>query len=150
MTLNAQTILIVEDEADDAFFLRRALQKANLSNPIQFLENGEQVIDYLQGHGAYADRLRFPVPVLILLDLKLPGANGLEVLRWIRQESGYPTLPVVVVTSSLLLSDIEAAYRCGANSCIVKPSDPATLIEMVDDMSRWWLRHNVSAYVARF
>lgn len=145
--INGQTILIVEDEVDDAFFLRRALEKAQLTNPIHVLENGEQVIDYLRREPPYTDRGRFPAPALLLLDLKLPGANGLEVLRWIRQESPYPALPVVVVTSSMLLSDIESAYRCGANSCIVKPSDPATLIEMVQDMSRWWLQHNVSAYL---
>jgi CheY-like chemotaxis protein len=83
---------------------------------------------------------------LLLLDLKLPGANGLEVLRWIRRDSPFPVLPVIVVTSSTLMSEIEAAYRSGANSCVIKPSDPEKLIQLIHDMSKWWLQHNVSPY----
>ncbi len=142
----SQTIVIVEDEEDDAFFLRRAIEKARLSNPIQLLENGDQAISYLRGDAEYADRVRYPVPVLLLLDLKLPGANGLEVLRWIRRDSPFPVLPVIVVTSSTLMSEIEAAYRSGANSCVIKPSDPEKLIQLIHDLSKWWLQHNVSPY----
>src|SRR5690349_18131600 len=117
-----KTILQVEDDPNDVFFLQRAMKKHGLLNPIQVASDGQEAINYLKGIGKFADRARFPQPSLVLLDLKLPHVMGLDVLKWIRQESGLP-LVVVPLTASANDEDIAAAYRLGANGFLVKPSD---------------------------
>lgn len=139
-----QTFLIVEDEENDIYFLKHALQKAGISNPVQVVESGQAAIDYLAGTGKYADRSAYPLPAMIFLDLKLPQVHGLDVLKWIRTQSALPPLVVLVLTSSSLHEDIERAYRLGANSYVVKPSSPEKLLEIVGDFRNWWLRHNQS------
>src|SRR6185369_15415772 len=121
MTKFMKTILQVEDDPNDVFFLQRALKKAGVLNPIQVARDGQEAIDYLQGVGKFADREQFPLPALILLDLKLPLVMGLDVLKWIRQEAGL-TVPIVLLTASAQESDIAAAYCLGANGFLVKPS----------------------------
>ena len=116
------TVLIVEDEENDAFFLRDALKRAGIHNPIQVVEDGRLALDYLSGVGKFADRTLYPLPSVIFLDLKLPQVNGLAILKWIREEAGLPSILVVVLTASRLDEDIERAYRLGANSYVVKPS----------------------------
>jgi CheY-like chemotaxis protein len=139
-----QTFLIVEDEENDIYFLKHALQKAGIRNPVQVVESGQAAIDYLAGTGKYADRSAYPLPAMIFLDLKLPQVHGLDVLKWIRTQSALPPLVVLVLTSSSLHEDIERAYRLGANSYVVKPSSPEKLLEIVGDFRNWWLRHNQS------
>ncbi len=136
-------LLVVEDEEDDIFFLKRALQKTGVTNSIQTANTGQEAIDYLSGTGPYADRVRFPLPFLVLLDLKLPGITGLELLKWIRTESSHPTLLVVVLSSSTLAADIAEAYSSGANSYIVKATDPDQFLECIRDFANWWLRRNI-------
>jgi|SRR5690348_1028830 len=114
-------ILVVEDDENDAVLIRRTLTRAGVPNPRQFVKSGEAAISYLVGVGAYADRKRHPLPGLVLLDLRMPGMDGLEVLRWIRQHPFYRDLRVVVLTSSDELRDVNEAYRLGANSFLVKP-----------------------------
>ena len=109
-----KTILQVEDDPNDIFFLQRAMKKAGVLNPIQVARDGQQAIDYLQGVGKFADREKFPFPCLVLLDLKLPFVMGLEVLRWIRKQPGR-ALPVVILTASAEDADIATAYSLGAN-----------------------------------
>src|SRR5581483_4834593 len=92
-------ILQVEDDQNDVFFLQKAMKKAGVENPIQVACDGQQAIDYLQGAGKFADRLQFPLPCLMLLDLKLPHVMGLDVLKWIRQQPG-PALTVLMLTAS--------------------------------------------------
>ena len=137
-----QTFLIVEDEENDIYFLKHALQKAGISNPVQVVESGQAAIDYLAGTGKFADRNTYPLPTMIFLDLKLPQVHGLDVLKWIRTQSSLPPLVVLVLTSSSLHEDIERAYRLGANSYVVKPSSPEKLLEIVGDFRDWWLTHN--------
>ena len=137
-----QTFLIVEDEENDIYFLKHALQKAGINNPVQVVESGQTAIDYLAGTGKFADRSAYPLPAMIFLDLKLPQVHGLDVLKWIREQSSLPPLVVLVLTSSSLHEDIERAYRLGANSYVVKPSSPEKLLEIVGDFRDWWLRHN--------
>jgi len=134
--------LIVEDEENDIYFLKHALQKAGIGNPVQVVESGQAAIDYLAGTGKFADRGAYPLPTMIFLDLKLPQVHGLDVLKWIREQSSLPPLVVLVLTSSSLHEDIERAYRLGANSYVVKPSSPEKLLEIVSDFRDWWLRHN--------
>src|SRR5204863_2351905 len=95
---NVKTILQVDDDPNDVFLLQHAMTKAGVDNPIQVAHDGQQAIDYLAGAGDFADRAKFPYPCLVLLDLKLPFVMGLDVLRWIRRQSG--TLIVVMLTAS--------------------------------------------------
>jgi len=141
MTKFMKTILQVEDDPNDIFFLQRAMKKAGVLNPIQVARDGQQAIDYLQGVGKFADREKFPFPCLVLLDLKLPHVMGLEVLRWIRNQPGM-VVPVVLLTASSENSDMTAAYRLGCNGFLVKPSESSKLESMAQAISYFWLTHN--------
>ena len=136
-----KTILQVEDDPNDVFFLQRAMKKAGVSNPVHVACDGQQAIDYLKGAGKFADREQFPLPSLVLLDLKLPRVMGMEVLRWIRQQPGTP-LVVVMLTASGEDDDIAAAYRLGANGFLVKPPEARKMEDMVKAISDFWLTHN--------
>ena len=136
-----KTILQVEDDPNDVFFLQHAMKKAGLANPIQVASDGQEAIDYLQGAGKFADRKQFPFPCLVLLDLKLPFVMGLDVLKWIRQQPGM-TLVVLLLTASGEEADIKAAYRLGANGFLVKPSEANKLQDMVKAIRDFWLAHN--------
>ncbi len=138
----SNTILLVEDNEDDVLFLRRALKMAGVPHPLQVVEDGRKAIDYLEGTGDYANRAEFPLPCLVLLDLKLPRIMGLDVLKWIREQPGLEPLPIIVLTSSQEPSDIQRAYRLGANSYLVKPSSTDKLVDLVKSFSDYWLRHN--------
>lgn len=138
-----KTILQVEDDPNDVFFLQYAMKKAGVENPIQVVNDGQQAINYLKGAGKYADREKFPLPCLVILDLKLPYVMGLDVLKWIRQESGMELL-VVLLTASGEAADIAAAYRLGANGFLIKPSEAAKFQDMVKAMKDFWLTHNTS------
>src|SRR6476620_3551007 len=115
MDADAQ-ILVVEDREDDVLLIFRALEKAGVKNRVHVVCNGEQAVDYLRGRGGYSDRALYPLPQLILLDLKLPGMSGFDVLQWIRSDSQLPSFLVVVLTSSENINDVNLAYRLGANS----------------------------------
>lgn len=134
-------ILQVEDDPNDVFFLQHAMTKAGVPNPIQVVSDGQQAIDYLKGAGKFADRDKFPLPCLVLLDLKLPHVMGLEVLRWIREQSGM-TLIVVLLSASGDDADIASAYRLGANAFLVKPTQANKLVEMAKAIQDFWLTHN--------
>ena len=136
-----KTILQVEDDPNDVFFLQKAMKKVGVANPIQVAKDGQQAIDYLQGAGRFADREKFPFPCLVLLDLKLPYVMGLDVLKWIRQRSGLE-LVVVLLTASGEDADIAAAYRLGANGFLVKPTQASKLVEMAKAIKDFWLTHN--------
>jgi CheY-like chemotaxis protein len=123
------------------FFLEHAMRKLGLAAPIQVASDGQQAIDYLKGTGKFADREEFPLPCLVLLDLKLPRVMGLDVLKWIRQQPG-PALVVIVLTASAEDADIATAYRLGANAFLTKPSESGKLEEMVKALHDFWLTHN--------
>lgn len=134
-----RTVLLVEDKSDDVLLIRRAWGKAGIANPLQAVTDGDQAVAYLAGEGSYADRKQYALPVLVLLDLKLPCRSGLEVLEWVRQQPGLRRLPVVVLTSSQESSDINRAYDLGANSYLVKPVEFAPLLEMMKTFAPYWL-----------
>src|SRR5437764_14452402 len=116
-----KTILQVEDDPNDAYFFQHAMNKLNAANPVRVVTDGQEAIDYLSGTGKFADREQFPVPDLVLLDLKLPYVMGLDVLKWIREQPN--TAPVVIIlTASAEDEDIASAYRLGANAFLTKPS----------------------------
>ncbi len=134
-----KAILLVEDNPDDAFFVKRAFEKAEIVNPLMVVSRGEDAMAYLEGDGDYGNRERYPMPVLMLLDLKLPGVSGFEVLEWLRGQSRIGRLPVVVLTSSNQTPDIYRAYEKGANSYLVKPVSFDELIQMVKTLGMYWL-----------
>ena len=133
-----KTVLIVEDTDDDVFFLRRAMKEADINNPLQIVTDGQQAIDYLDGKGVYADREKYPLPFLVLLDLKLPYVMGLDVLKWIRQRPQFEKMLVVILTSSQQDSDIEATYRLGGNFFLIKPPNRTKLLELVKNLGNAW------------
>jgi len=134
-------ILQVEDDPNDVFFLQHAMTMAGVANPIQLTTDGQQATDYLKGAGKFGDRKAFPLPCLVLLDLKLPQVMGLDVLKWIRQQSGL-ALAVVILTASAQNGDIETAYKLGANGFLVKPSEVEKLVAMVKAIKDFWLTHS--------
>jgi CheY-like chemotaxis protein len=138
------TILLVEDDPNDVFLIQRAFRKANLANPIQVMNDGEAAVQYLSGQEPYADRDRYPLPILMLLDLKLPRRSGLEVLEWLKQQPKLKRLPVVVLTSSREHTDLNRAYDLGANSYLVKPVAFDSLLNMVQTLNQYWLIINES------
>lgn len=133
------TILLVEDDSNDVLLIQRAFRKAKLVNPLQVVQDGEAAVLYLGGQGLYADRDRYPLPILMLLDLKLPRLSGLEVLEWLRQQPELRRLLVVVLTSSRENADVNRAYDLGANSYLVKPVAFDGLLEMVRTLNQYWL-----------
>ncbi len=135
----SDTVLLVEDNPDDAFLITRAFKKAKLANPLFVVGDGEEAVAYLAGEGRFADRGAYPFPVLMLLDLKLPKMSGFEVLRWRMESPEVKKLPVVVLTSSNQTPDIERAYELGANSYLVKPVSFESLMEMVRVLGMYWL-----------
>jgi CheY-like chemotaxis protein len=134
-------ILQVEDDPNDVFLLQHAMTKAGVANPIQVVSDGRQAIEYLNGTGKFADRAKFPLPCLVLLDLKLPYVMGLNVLKWIRQQPG-AALVVVMLTASGEDADIATAYRLGANAFLTKPSQASKFEAMARAIKDFWLTHN--------
>jgi CheY-like chemotaxis protein len=132
-------VLYAEDEADDFFFMGFAWEEAGLTNPLIQVKDGQQAIDYLAGQGAFADREKYPLPCLLLLDLKLPLKSGFDVLRWIRQHPPLAWLKVVVVSGSEQETDITQAQSLGVTDYLVKPSSPARLAEILRHRRHLWL-----------
>jgi CheY-like chemotaxis protein len=129
-----KTILIVEDMEDDVFFLQRALSASGITSPQQVVNDGRSALQYLGGEGPYADRLQYPLPFLVFLDLKLPYVMGLDVLTWIRQQRSCDSVFVAVLTSSQHDRDKEDAFRLGANDFLTKPATASKLIAMMDKL----------------
>lgn len=134
-------ILQVEDDPNDVFLFKRAMEKVGVTHRIQVATDGQQAIDYLSGSGKFADRKEFPLPCLVLLDLKLPHVMGLDVLKWIRKQRKAPWV-VVVLSASGQATDLAAAYNLGANGYLVKPSQSIKLEEMVRAIKSFWLTQN--------
>ena len=135
-------ILLVEDNPRDAELTIRALRKRNLGNPLWLVEDGVEALDFIFCRGRYEDRDPGQPPKVIILDLKLPRLNGLEVLRELKSNEHTRAIPVVVVTSSREDPDIQAAYALGANSYVVKPVDFDTFLEAMSSLGLYWLLVN--------
>ena len=131
-------ILLVEDRDDDVLILRRSFQQAGIANPMQVVKDGEEAVAYLSGTAKYAERKEFPLPELVLLDLKLPRLDGFEVLRWIRTQPALSGLRVVVLSSSENIRDVNLAYALGANSFLVKPTDLKEYVELSSFLNDYW------------
>ena len=140
--LNNKFILLVEDDSNDVLLIQRAFAKAGLKDSLKLVRDGEQAIDYLSGRGAYANREKFPLPYLLLLDLKMPGTDGFEVLQWLRGEPDLRRLLVVVLTSSNLQADVDRAYELGANSYLVKPVEFDEMVHLIQRFEAYWSEIN--------
>lgn len=134
------TVLHVDDDPNDTELLRAASNAAKTTFSLHNVQDGDEALAYLNGEGPYADRTLYPIPTLILLDLKMPRATGFEVLHWIRQHPQAGSIPVVVLSGSELQDDIRRAYDVGANSYLVKPLGFESLVSMVKDIDVTWLQ----------
>lgn len=141
-TAEAMNILLVEDEATDVQLILRALGKGGLANAIQVVRDGQEALDYLFARGDYSDRAQCPIPVLILLDLKLPKIGGLEVLEQLKKAERLKRIPVVVLTSSAESTDVNRAYDLGANSYLVKPVKFSAFCDVAAQIKLYWLLLN--------
>jgi two-component system, response regulator len=142
-------ILLVEDNADDEELTLRALKKNNIHNQVVVARDGEEALDYLLGTGAYAGRDLTIMPQLVLLDLKLPKIDGLQVLQRLRADRRTRLLPIVILTSSKEQQDLIEGYSLGANSYVRKPVDFTQFIDAVKQLGLYWLILNELAPVQR-
>ena len=134
-------ILIVDDDENDIFFVKRAFTEINIHCAFQVLKNGQEVVDYLSGHGPYANREQHPLPMMILMDLKMPIMDGFQVLAWLRGRAGIKVIPTIVFSSSDLPTDITRAYELGANSFMTKSVTYDGLLLKLQTLSQYWLEH---------
>ncbi len=143
MILHQQTQHVADDCKEDVFLLVRAFVKAGLAHSIQSVPDGEDAIAYLSGQPPYMDRNQYPLPQLMLLDLKMPKKDGFAVLEWLRSQPQLGELPVVVLSSSSLQFDIATAHRLGARDFKTKPIDPGALVNIVKDVCARWLDERI-------
>jgi len=133
-------VLLADDNENDVLMFRRAARRANFDQPLRVVSNGEETISYLKGEGKYDDRAKYPLPGVVLLDLKMPRKNGFEVLQWMRGQPAFDTMQVVVLTSSDEIRDINRAYELGANSFLVKPLSFDEFVGMLEALRSYCLR----------
>jgi CheY-like chemotaxis protein len=131
-----RSILLVEDQENDAILIKLAFERARVGYPIYSVPGGLQAIAYLSGDPPYQDRFRYPLPLLLLLDIRMPGVDGFEVLKWIRQRPEFEKLPVVMLTGSNETRDAHTAYQLGATSFLVKSVDFANASELSRTVER--------------
>jgi CheY-like chemotaxis protein len=144
MSVKPAHILLVEDSQLDIELTLDAFQEAHLKNSVAVARNGQEALDYLLGVGAFADRDQYPLPNLILLDLKLPGVDGFDVLRRIKAEPILKRIPVIILTSSKEEGDRALSYDLGANSYLVKPVSFEGFVRVVRQIDGYWLTLNVA------
>jgi CheY-like chemotaxis protein len=140
MISGSDTILLVEDNDDDVFGLRRALNKAGVTNPLRLATDGQQAVDYLTAAGEPAKSQDHPLPFLVLLDLKLPYRDGFEVLEWIRRQPHLEQVIVVMLTGSDERRDHQRAYALGARSYLVKPASADDIKQLLESLRSHWVK----------
>ena len=140
-------ILLIEDNLDHAELIKRSMEEHRVVNEIFHVADGEEALDYLFNKGNFADTEKFPRPNLILLDLRLPKIDGLEVLRKIKESDDLLKIPVVVLTTSKAEQDIAKAYDYHANSYLVKPVDFGKFTELMNDLGFYWLGWNIKPWI---
>ena len=147
--MDTKPILLVEDSEDNIFLVRHAMHKAGVTRPLQVVTNGEQAVQYLSGTNGYSDWNQFPLPGIVLLDLKMPGMSGFDVLKWIRQRPGLKALRVAMLTSSDIPSEIKLAHELGANIFLTKPVELDHLVQIMKTLNEHWLHQAQSPAVTR-
>jgi len=131
-------ILIAEDDAEDRMLIKDALAESRLANTIQFVEDGEQLLDYLHNKNIYQDKTKYPVPGIILLDLNMPKMDGREALKEIKKDARLRMIPIVVLTTSQAEEDVLRTYDLGVNSFITKPVTFASLVDIMKTLGKYW------------
>jgi len=142
MEKNLSEILLVEDSPGDAKLTIYALENAHVANRIIHLKDGDEALEYIFATGAYSHRNKENTPVIILLDLKMPKVNGIEVLKKIKSDENTKNVPIIIFTSSQLASDVIKCYSLGANSFVVKPYDYSKFEQIIKEISSYWLMIN--------
>ena len=132
------TVMLVEDDLNDIFLVKRAFKMAQLENPLQVVTDGEEATHYLSGHGKYADRTAHPLPKLIVMDIKMPRMSGFDVLEWIKHDGALRRIPVIIVSSSNRPEDIDRAYELGANAYMVKPVSYRAVERLFESITHYW------------
>ena len=133
------TVLLVEDDLNDIFLVKRAFKMAHIQNPLQVVTDGLEAKNYLRGDGKYADRDTYPLPKLMVMDIKMPRRSGFEVLEWVKGNHGpLRRIPVVIVSSSDNPADINRAYELGANAYMVKPVDFRAVEHLFESITHYW------------
>ena len=137
-------ILLVDDNPHDVVLIRLAFRRVGIIDTIHLVKDGDEAMRYIRGEGAYADRHQFPVPTLVLLDLKMPQTSGFDVLRWIREQPALAGVVIVVMSGSKNDADIDRAYALGANSYLIKPSRFEEMVKMMETLKDYtaWSRNN--------
>jgi CheY-like chemotaxis protein len=140
---NMKTILLAEDTEDDVFAIKIACRRTGFPHMLQVVTDGEMAIKYLNAEGKFADRTEYPLPNIMFLDLEMPKLNGHQVLEWIRSKREFAQLPVVMLTSSRLSSDIDRAYSLGVTSYVHKKADLGELGQAIRVILKYWLEINI-------
>jgi CheY-like chemotaxis protein len=139
MDKNHFSVLLVEDDLNDIFLVKRAFKIAQIINPLQIATDGQEAINYLRGEGKYAERDKYPLPKLIVMDIKMPRRTGFEVLEWVKRNEGpLRRIPIVIVSSSDNPSDINRAYEFGANAYMVKPMNFRAVEHLFNAITQYW------------
>ena len=138
MEIKEFTVLLVEDDINDIFLVKRAFKMTRLENPLQVVTDGEEATRYLGGQGKYANREVYPLPKLIVMDIKMPRMSGFEVLEWIKHDGKLRRIPVVIVSSSDRPQDIDRAYELGANAYMVKPVNYRAVEHLFESITHYW------------
>ena len=147
--MHEAVILVAEDREDDVLLIRQAFALARIPHLLFFVHDGEEVISYLEGAGQYGNRIEYPLPDLLLLDLKMPKIDGFEVITWVRKQPSLAPLRILVLTSSSDIRDVNRAYRLGANSFLVKPYDFENFVELSKTIQRFWLTSSSAPEISR-
>ncbi len=145
LVLQWDVILYVEDDTFYAEIMHFALKEGGFKHRLIHLASALEAREYLTGTGLFADREQYPMPALVLADLKMPKMTGLELLQWVRNDSLHRTIPFVILTSSDDLKDVAKAYQLGANSFLLKPPTVPELIELMKSVDTFWIKHNVTS-----
>jgi CheY-like chemotaxis protein len=147
--LDEAIFLLVEDSDDDILLTRRSFRRAEIRNPLQVVHSVDEAICYLGGEGLFSNRLEFPLPALVLLDLKMPRREGFELIEWVRSQPSFLALRIIVLTSSDSRSDVERAYDLGANSYLVKPVESEAFVEALRMLKQYWIGYDKAPSVRR-
>lgn len=145
--MTTATVLLVEDDPNDVFFFQTVWKKAGIVNPLRVANDGQEALDYLEGAGEFADRDKYPLPSLTILDLKLPRVMGIQVLKRIREHPALRKLIVIVLSASASDADIAEVYELGANAYLMKPPEMDQLADIVRAIKHFWLTHNHAPHV---
>lgn len=138
-------ILVAEDDPDDVLLLEQAFQKAGLPKPTHICSDGAEAIAYLNGEGIYADRAKYPMPQLVITDLKMPRRSGFDLLEWLKNAPEKTLVATMVLSTSAAQSDVKRAYELGANCFFQKPNTFEELASIVELANRFWRRTTLPA-----